>query len=96
MVAILFISIAFFGYMSLHIRLLHSGRKLELRQTHREAVGQEIATKIAAARRDGQGQSANADLPRLVQVSAEAEWEDKNGNQTYRVETFVLTEQLGW
>ncbi len=35
MIAILFVSIAFFGYVALHARLLHSGQQLEEREIAR-------------------------------------------------------------
>lgn len=38
MVAILFIAIAFFGYVALHARLLHSGQKLEEKEVIRSAT----------------------------------------------------------
>ncbi|MEW6278207.1 MAG: prepilin-type N-terminal cleavage/methylation domain-containing protein, partial [Candidatus Eremiobacterota bacterium] len=38
MVAIMFISIALFGYVSLHIRLIHSGHKLQVKMVHQEAA----------------------------------------------------------
>lgn len=95
MVAILFISIAFFGYMSLHIRLMHSGQKLEQRQVHREEVGQSVAAQISKARREGVGLK-HPDVPELVRVIARAEWTDKNGEQSYRVETYELRDRFGW
>jgi len=38
MIAILFVSIAFFGYVALHSRLLHSGQKLEEREKIRAST----------------------------------------------------------
>jgi prepilin-type N-terminal cleavage/methylation domain-containing protein len=38
MIAILFISIGFFGYVALHSRLLHSGQKLEEREKIRAST----------------------------------------------------------
>lgn len=38
MVAILFVSIGFFGYVALHARILHSGQRLEERESIRAAT----------------------------------------------------------
>ena len=38
LIAILFISIGFFGYVALHARLLHSGRRLEEKEVVRAAT----------------------------------------------------------
>lgn len=46
MIALLFISIALFAYVSLHIRLIHSGLKLELRETYHARVGKQIGRKL--------------------------------------------------
>lgn len=95
MIAILFISIAFFGYMSLHIRLMHSGQKLELRQQAREEVGQALTTQVIKVRQDGTGLPYQ-DLTNVKRVSAAREWSDKNGVQHYEVETLVTPEEWGW
>ena len=39
LIAILFISIGFFGYIALHSRLLHSGQRLEEKEIVRAATG---------------------------------------------------------
>lgn len=38
MIAIVFLTIAFFGYVALHARILHSGQRLEERETIRSAT----------------------------------------------------------
>jgi len=53
MIAILFISIALFGYVSLHIRIIYSGTKLETRQNFREQVGANLVSNDVAARASG-------------------------------------------
>lgn len=64
MIAILFISIALFGYISLHMRVIHSGTKLEARQDKREAVGAKLITAMIQARyKDVPGVPAGAGAP---------------------------------
>ncbi|MEW6278561.1 MAG: hypothetical protein AB1758_08075 [Candidatus Eremiobacterota bacterium] len=46
MVAMLFLSIALFGYVSLHIRLIHSGHKLEVRQERQCKLSQKIGGEL--------------------------------------------------
>jgi Tfp pilus assembly protein PilV len=58
MLAIMFISIALFGYVSLHIRIIYSGTKLESRQAMHEKVGDQLNAQIASTRVSGG--SANA------------------------------------
>jgi hypothetical protein len=50
MLAMLFISIAFFAYISLHIRIIDSNAKLELREGNKEMVNTDIVSKMVAAR----------------------------------------------
>lgn len=50
MIALLFISIALFAYVSLHTRLIHSGYKLETRMLHQEAARTKMAEQIASER----------------------------------------------
>ena len=97
MIAILFISIAFFGYMSLHIRLMHSGQKLELRQQAREEVGQSLTQQVVAARSEGEAVGTPLpELPAVKRLSVSREWEDKNGAQNYLVETLATAESWQW
>ena len=64
MIAILFISIALFGYISLHMRIIHSGSKLETRQDKREAVGAKLITAMLQARyKDVAGVPSGAGAP---------------------------------
>ena len=93
--AMLFISIAFFGYMSLHIRLMHSGGKLELRQIHREKVGLEILSQVALARSQDIGLK-HPEFPKLRRLVATESWTDKNGDQSILVETEVIRLEWGW
>lgn len=95
MLAMLFISIAFFGYMSLHIRLMHSGSKLELRQVHREEVGLEVLAQVAEGRQSEIG-VPQGDFAGLRRLTATREWEDKNGRQSLAVETYVSRSEWDW
>jgi Tfp pilus assembly protein PilV len=49
MIAIVFITIAFFGYVALHARLLHSGQRLEQKEVIRSATDFYSAVLIARA-----------------------------------------------
>ncbi len=60
MIALLFISIGLFAYVSLHIRLIHSGLKLEVRMQHQEAVRTKAAEEIAKIRQKQRGVTAPA------------------------------------
>ncbi len=46
MIALLFISIGLFAYVSLHIRLIHSGLKLDERETHHGRVSKKIGAAL--------------------------------------------------
>lgn len=50
MVAILFVSIALFGYMSLHMRIIHSATTLQQRHAIRRKVNLQSALLVAKAR----------------------------------------------
>ncbi len=49
MIAMVFILIAFFGYVALHSRILHSGQRLEERETIRAATDFYAALLVARA-----------------------------------------------
>lgn len=66
MIALLFISIGLFAYVSLHVRLIHSGLKLEVRMQHQEAIRSRMAAEIAKVRQSqtaGPAGSASASAP---------------------------------
>ncbi len=46
MIALLFLSIALFGYVSLHIRLIHSGLKLEQREFRHGLASKKIGRAL--------------------------------------------------
>lgn len=97
MIAILFISIALFGYMSLHIRLMHSGEKLEQRQTYREQVGNSLAEAILAVKAGSSSLPDEPSLPAGIKhVEAQATWTDRNGVQTCQSDTYEYRRSTGW
>lgn len=49
MIAIVFLTIAFFGYVALHTRILHSGRRLEEREVIRSATDYYAGLLVARA-----------------------------------------------
>jgi hypothetical protein len=65
MLAMLFISIGLFAYVSLHTRIIHSNFKLEARQLVKEKIATDIASKCAKARQGGTTTSgiSEASLP---------------------------------
>lgn len=52
MVAMLFVSIALFGYVALHLRILHSASTLQLRHSIRRKVDLHMGVLLGQARRD--------------------------------------------
>jgi len=52
MVALLFLSIAVFGYFGLHVRLIHSAGLLENRQRHRQIVQRMLTRSVAVLARN--------------------------------------------
>ena len=75
MVAMVFVCIAFFGYVALHSRLLHSGQRLEGRETGRSATDFYFAllsSRLAAGVAeypDGRPMLADPEVPGLYRVS---------------------------
>ncbi len=77
MIAILFVSIGFFGYVALHARLLHSGQRLEERERIRsitdlvEGIETTRATRGYDTSIDGTdfASSMSVEVPTLVWVS---------------------------
>lgn len=82
LIAILFLSIGFFGYVALHARLLHSGQKLEEREVVRsatdfvEAVDFTRAVLGLADSIDGSAFPRDRLVPELVEISTSAERRD--------------------
>ena len=76
LVAILFISTALFGYLALHLRLIHSSTKLERRQFIRESAMHQLYLAALDARFD------EVDLPSNLPSDFEAG--DTHGYGAYR------------
>lgn len=53
MVAVLFLTIAFFGYVALHARILHSGQRLEEKEIVRAATDYYSGILVSRAARGG-------------------------------------------
>lgn len=79
MIAVLFLSIGFFGYVALHSRILHSGQKLEEREVVRAATDMFEGIEVARATM-GMSRSINTvryankpDFPELVVLKTEVD-----------------------
>jgi hypothetical protein len=74
MIAIVFLVIAFFGYVALHARILHSGQRLEERETIRSATDFYAGMLIARAMLgmdkgpDGKAFANVPEMPRMVAI----------------------------
>ncbi len=86
MIAILFVSIGFFGYVALHARLLHSGQRLEEREKIRsvtdlvEGIETTRATRGYDTSVDGTefSSTSSLDVPTLVWVNTKREGKDNS------------------
>ncbi|HEY4001934.1 MAG TPA: type II secretion system protein [Candidatus Xenobia bacterium] len=95
MVAIAFISIALFAYVSLQIRLMYSTFKLEVHQMKCEQAGSALATAAGSGRTSTPAPAAN--LPAGLSHDAQTQtWTDRNGSHTYTIDTYVRPELPGW
>ncbi|MFN8611432.1 MAG: prepilin-type N-terminal cleavage/methylation domain-containing protein [Vulcanimicrobiota bacterium] len=65
MVAMLFVSIALFGYVALHLRILHSSSTLQLRHSIRRKVDLHMGIFLGQAR-NGQLPAADGTYPLLI------------------------------
>jgi Tfp pilus assembly protein PilV len=87
MIAIVFISIGFFGYVALHSRILHSGQRLEEREVIRS--GTDLLEAIEVGRISlGSGASVNGDafpnrsgMDGLYSISTNVEGKDTSWKQ---------------
>lgn len=103
MVALLFVSIAFFGYASLHIRLIHSSSRVEERQTHREEAQSSLSSAVPVLSETPSAQPAGVTverglpgLPNLCRVRTEVVWKDREGLQRVEATTLVGPEDASW
>ena len=89
MIAILFISIGFFGYVALHSRILHSGQRLEEKEVVRastdffEAI--EVARIVAGnvISIDGEVYPADFEFPGLFRISTSNQNRDTSWKTDY-------------
>ncbi len=97
LIAILFVSIALFGYVGLHIRLLYSGEKIQDREDHRE---QACCTMVDSLSQASTEPTKFPDVPGgppgLKQVTTTVKWDDRNGPRTLQVETWAREVRWGW
>ncbi len=104
LLATLFLSIAFFGYLALHQRLIYSNWKVETRQGPREAARSALMDGVAAVRaghtRDREpvpGVAAG-----LWRVRGFQTWTEQTGNQPEPVhrslylDTYATVRRPGW
>lgn len=85
MIAVLFISIAFFGYVALHSRILHSGQRLEEKEEIRAATDFFEAIEVARVKL-GVPQS----------ITAEPFPADPGISKFYRLDTALAGRSLDW
>lgn len=94
MIAIVFVSIGFFGYVALHARLLHSGQRLEERERIRSATDLVEGIETARATQgydtsiDGTefSSTSSMEVPTLVWVNTKRK--DKDNSWTSRMHGF--------
>lgn len=104
LLATLFLSIAFFGYVALHQRIIYSNWKVERRQEPREEVRSELIDRTAAARA-GQVQDlpgVPSVAPGLWRLRARKSWTEEDGQnptpveRSYELDTYVTVRRPGW
>ena len=88
MIAVLFVSIALFGYIALQTRLIDSNERILLKQEAVLKAEQQMAVKIAATRR--------AATPGVTSVSATSKWTDRSGSHDYEVDGLAQAVLPGW
>lgn len=103
LLAILFLSIAFFGYVALHQRLIYSSWRLEQRQSPREEARETLMTRIEAARTSVYAQEQVPGVaPGLQLLRVEKTWTipSRQGSEPeqhrYSIDTYVVVRRPGW
>jgi len=104
LLATLFLSIAFFGYLALHQRLIYSNWKVETRQAPREEARSALLDAVAAVRagqtRDREPVPAVA--PGLWRVRGFRTWTETVANQpdpvprSVYLDTYATVRRPGW
>ncbi len=108
LLAVLFVSIAFFGFTSLQQRIIYSTWKTELRNEPRERCRSQLVNLQSAVREDG-GNDKLEKVPGvndgLYIVRSQHKWTDKSAaqaggdtrEQTYQFETYAVQRRVkGW
>ncbi len=91
LVALLFVSIALFGYIALQIRLIDSNEKLVSKQGALGEAEVKLTQSVTGFRR-----SPEKGLPSLRPTVAEAAWTDRNGDHHYKVDSLTTRVRAGW
>ena len=91
MVALLFISIALFGYIALQMRLIDSSEKIISKQNALETAEAKLSQSATGYRRQ-----STSGRPITYRTVAEASWEDRNGTHHYLVDSLTLPVRAGW
>lgn len=91
LVALLFVSIALFGYIALQIRLIDSNEKLVSKQGALGEAEIRLAQSVTVLRR-----SPEKGLPVLHSTVAQSVWTDRNGEHHYKVDSLTARVRAGW
>ena len=91
LIALLFISIALFGFIALQMRLLDSNERLQLKQEAVWKAESELAESIARVRA-----SRDATITAPQPVSAESAWSLRDNRHEYKVDSLILPVRAGW
>lgn len=89
--ALLFVSIALFGYIALQIRLIDSNEKLVSKQGALTQAEVQLAQSVTSFRR-----APEKGPPRLLPTLAQGTWSDRNGEHRYEVDTLTTRVRPGW
>lgn len=104
LLAILFLSISFFGYVALHQRLIYSGWRLEQRQSPREEARESLTLRLEAARVAAYTDAAPVPgvSPGLQLLRVEKVWQlpSRQGQDPeqhrYTLDTYCVVRRPGW
>ena len=107
LLAILFISIAFFAFASLQQRLIYSSWKVELRNAPRESCQSQLVTRQNNVRWNNgtSPEQVSGVNPGLYHIKSQIIWTDKSASraggteqeQSYIFETYAVNKRIaGW